>query len=110
MTRMNGQQALAYARSRHATSDFDRSARQQRVITSVRDQTDLSSILQPGVLSELIKEFRKDVKTNVPPKQLPASSPSRRTSTSTGARTSCSPMPPATATSATPAAPPVSGC
>ncbi len=72
MTRMNGQQALAYARSRHATNDFDRSARQQRVITSVRDQTDLSSILQPGVLSELIKQFKKDVKTNIPPKLVPA--------------------------------------
>ncbi len=72
MTRMNGQQALAYARSRHATNDFDRSARQQRVITSVRDQTDLSSILQPGVLGELIKQFRKDVKTNIPPKLVPA--------------------------------------
>jgi hypothetical protein len=72
MTRMNGQQALAYARSRHATNDFDRSARQQRVITSVRDQTDLSSILQPGVLAELIKEFKKDVKTNIPPKLVPA--------------------------------------
>jgi LCP family protein required for cell wall assembly len=71
MTRMNGQQALAYARSRHATNDFDRSARQQRVITSVRDQTDLSSILQPGVLSELIKQFKKDVKTNIPPKMVP---------------------------------------
>lgn len=72
MTRMNGQQALAYARSRHATNDFDRSARQQRVITSVRDQSDLSSILQPGVLGELIKEFKKDVKTNIPPKLVPA--------------------------------------
>jgi LCP family protein required for cell wall assembly len=71
MVKMNGQQALAYARSRHTTSDFDRSARQQRVITSVRDQTDLSAILQPGVLNELIKEFRKDVKTNVPPKLVP---------------------------------------
>jgi hypothetical protein len=72
MTRMNGQQALAYARSRHATNDFDRSARQQRVITSVRDQSDLSSILQPGVLGELIKQFKKDVKTNIPPKLVPA--------------------------------------
>jgi LCP family protein required for cell wall assembly len=72
MARMNGQQALAYARSRHDTSDFDRSARQQRVITSVRDQTDLNSILQPGVLNELIKQVRKDVKTNIPPKLVPA--------------------------------------
>jgi LCP family protein required for cell wall assembly len=71
MAKMNGQQALAYARSRHASSDFDRSARQQRVITSVRDQTDLASILEPGVLNELIKQVRKDIKTNIPPKLVP---------------------------------------
>jgi LCP family protein required for cell wall assembly len=72
VVRMNGQQALAYARSRHGSSDFDRSARQQRVITSVRDQTDLGSILEPGVLDALIKQVRKDVKTNIPPKLVPA--------------------------------------
>ena len=71
MVKMNGQQALAYARSRHATSDFDRAARQQRVITSVRDQTDLASLFEPGVLNELIKQVRKDVKTNIPPKLVP---------------------------------------
>jgi LCP family protein required for cell wall assembly len=71
MAKMNGQQALAYARSRHETSDFDRSARQQRVITSVKDQTDISAVLQPGVLAELLREVRKDVKTNIPPKMLP---------------------------------------
>ena len=51
IAKMNGQQALAYARSRHETSDFDRSARQQRLITSVRDQTDLGALLEPGVLN-----------------------------------------------------------
>ena len=71
-TRMNGQRALTYARSRHGSSDFDRAARQQRVITSVRDQTDLSEIMQPGVLNELIKSVRKDVKTNIPPKLVPS--------------------------------------
>jgi len=72
MARMNGQQALAYARSRHGSSDFDRSARQQRVITSVRDQTDIDSVLQPGVLSDLIKQVRRDIKTNIPPKLVPS--------------------------------------
>ena len=68
---MNGQEALAYARSRHGSSDFDRSARQQRVITSVRDQTDIDSLLEPGVITELIKKLQKDVKTNIPPKLVP---------------------------------------
>ncbi|MFV2062752.1 MAG: LCP family protein [Chloroflexota bacterium] len=71
MTRMNGQQALAYARSRHGSSDFDRSARQQTVITSVKDQTDLDSLLQPGVISRLFKQLKKDIRTNIPPKIMP---------------------------------------
>ena len=71
MARMNGQEALAYARSRHGSSDFDRSARQQRVITSVRDQTDLQSLLQPGVIDGLIKQLKSKVKTNIPPKIIP---------------------------------------
>jgi polyisoprenyl-teichoic acid--peptidoglycan teichoic acid transferase len=72
MTRMNGQDALAYARSRHGSSDYDRAARQQRVITSVREQSDIDNLLQPGVLADLINELKKDVKTNIPPKLVPA--------------------------------------
>jgi LCP family protein required for cell wall assembly len=72
ITRMNGQRALAYARSRHGSNDFERSARQQRVITSVRDQTDLASLLEPRVLNDLIGAMRKDVKTNIPPKLVPS--------------------------------------
>ena len=72
MSRMNGQDALAYARSRHGSSDFDRSARQQRVITSVRDQTDIEELLvTPSRITDLIKQLSKDVKTNVPPKLVP---------------------------------------
>ncbi len=71
MTRMNGQEALAYSRSRHASSDFDRSARQQRVVTSVRDQTDIDSLLAPGVLSGLVKQLKRDVRTNIPVKEIP---------------------------------------
>ncbi len=58
--------------SRHGSSDFDRSARQQRVITSVRDQTDIDSLLEPGVLTKLIGQLKKDVKTNIPPKLVPS--------------------------------------
>jgi polyisoprenyl-teichoic acid--peptidoglycan teichoic acid transferase len=72
MTRMNGQDALAYARSRHGSSDYDRAARQQRVITSVREQSDIDSLLEPGVLADLINQLKKDVKTNIPPKLVPA--------------------------------------
>ena len=68
---MNGQQALAYARARHATSDFDRSARQQRVVTSIREQLDLSSLLAPGVIDNLLGIVKKDIHTNIPASILP---------------------------------------
>ena len=42
---MDGAAALRYARSRHTSSDFDRGARQQRVLVSLREQTNLSTIL-----------------------------------------------------------------
>jgi LCP family protein required for cell wall assembly len=69
---MRGQEALAESRARHETSDFDRSARQQRVITSVRKQLDLSSLLAPGVIQDLLKTFRSSIKTDIPPDKLPA--------------------------------------
>lgn len=69
---MQGQEALAYSRARHVTSDFDRSARQQRVITSVREQLDLSSLLAPGVLKELLRTFKDSVKTDIPADKIPA--------------------------------------
>jgi LCP family protein required for cell wall assembly len=68
---MEGSQALAYARARHTTSDFDRAARQQRVITSVREQTDLSTLLAPGVINQLFAELKQDVRTDVPPELFP---------------------------------------
>ena len=42
---MDGGEALAYSRSRHTTSDFDRSARQMRMITALRNQIDIPSLL-----------------------------------------------------------------
>jgi LCP family protein required for cell wall assembly len=70
---MNGQRALAYARSRHGpgSSDFERSARQQRVVTSIRDQTDLSSLFAPGVIDKLLKQLTKSVRTNIPARMIP---------------------------------------
>ncbi len=68
---MDGAEALAFARARHETSDFDRSERQQRVITSVRQQTDLAELLAPGVLERLLTAFRTSVKTDIPPELFP---------------------------------------
>jgi LCP family protein required for cell wall assembly len=66
---MDGREALAYARARHETSDFDRTERQQRVVTSVRQQTDLSEVL--ANLDSLLTTFRKNVKTDIPPELFP---------------------------------------
>lgn len=68
---MDGAQALAFARARHETDDYDRSERQQRVITSLRQQTDLGELLAPGVLERLLSTFRQSVKTDIPPELFP---------------------------------------
>jgi LCP family protein required for cell wall assembly len=68
---MNGAEALAYARARHQTSDFDRSQRQQRVIVSVRQQTDVLSFLDPNRLQALSDALRSAVHTDFPAGQLP---------------------------------------
>jgi len=67
----SGEQALAYARARHQTSDFDRAQRQQRVITSVRQQTDVLSLLDPGRLDALSRALRSAIHTDFPAGQLP---------------------------------------
>jgi LCP family protein required for cell wall assembly len=68
---MDGSEALAYARARHTTTDFDRAARQQRVLASVREQTDLSTLLAPGVINQLFGELKQDVRTDIPPELFP---------------------------------------
>jgi LCP family protein required for cell wall assembly len=60
---MDGAQALAYSRSRHSTSDFDRSARQMRMITALRGQVDIPSLI--GDVGQLQQIIKKDIKTNI---------------------------------------------
>ncbi|HEY8168250.1 MAG TPA: LCP family protein [Candidatus Limnocylindrales bacterium] len=69
---MDGTQALAYARARHRTSDFDRAQRQQRVITSLREQVDPASLLEPGRLDELVSVLKGSVRTDIPPELFPS--------------------------------------
>ncbi len=68
---LNGQQALAYARVRKPAgeSDFTRAARQQEVVSGVRD-----AIVKGGFLNDpigLLKSLPGTVETNVPRKALP---------------------------------------
>jgi LCP family protein required for cell wall assembly len=63
---MTGAEALIYARSRHGSSDYDRGARQQRVLLSLRQQADLSTLARPEVISALVSSVGNAVKTDFP--------------------------------------------
>ena len=66
---MSGAQALIYARSRHTSDDFDRGARQQRVLLSLRQQTDVPSLLPR--LGDLENALKRAIKTDIPVGILP---------------------------------------
>ncbi len=68
---MTGTEALVYARSRHGSSDFDRAARQQRVILSLRQQADFATLARPDVLSSLVAATKGALKTDFPVSKLP---------------------------------------
>ena len=65
---MTGAQALVYARSRHASTDFDRGVRQQRVLTSLREQADVASLIPR--IPELINALKATVRTDIPQSEL----------------------------------------
>jgi LCP family protein required for cell wall assembly len=66
---MTGAQALEYSRSRKSTSDFERAARQQRVLVSIRRQLDIGQALQNiDVLSAAIGQ---SVRTDIPRELVP---------------------------------------
>ena len=64
---MNWDQALKFSRSRHSTSDFDRSLRQQQVIQAVKNKL-TSNLLQetsPAKIVELYNVFTKYLSTDI---------------------------------------------
>jgi LCP family protein required for cell wall assembly len=65
---MTGAQALVYARSRHGSDDFDRGARQQRVISSMREQADVATIIPR--IPQLIDALKATVQTDIPQSEL----------------------------------------
>jgi LCP family protein required for cell wall assembly len=66
---MTGAEALVYARSRHSgQGDFDRAARQQRVLTSLREQADIASLIPR--IPELLAAVKATVKTDIPQDEL----------------------------------------
>ncbi len=60
---LNGEQALEYARTRHADSDFGRARRQQQVIRAVRDK-----VLEVNMLPKypsLLEQLGNSIETNI---------------------------------------------
>lgn len=66
---MTGAQALQYSRSRKSTSDFDRAARQQRVIVSLRRQLDIGQAL--ANIDVLAAAIGQSVRTDIPRELVP---------------------------------------
>ena len=65
---MDGDEELRYARSRHTSTDFDRGARQQRVLLSLREQADPQALVPR--LPDLVAALKKAVRTDLPLDQL----------------------------------------
>jgi LCP family protein required for cell wall assembly len=61
---MDGAEALVYARSRHASNDFDRGQRQQRVILSLAQQANPAAILPR--IDALAAAVGQAVRTDIP--------------------------------------------
>jgi len=74
-TKMDGELALKYARSRHAAgiegSDFARAKRQQLLLEAVKAKlTSHETLLSPVVLGKLINELNKNLATNLSPWEM----------------------------------------
>lgn len=66
---MSGPEALAYARSRKSTSDFERGARQQRLIVSLRRQLDVGQVLRN--INPLAEAIGQSLRTDIPRELVP---------------------------------------
>ncbi len=69
-TRMDGETALKFVRSRHGTngeaSDFARSRRQQKILLAVKDKLlSASTLLNPGRINEALETLKTNIATNL---------------------------------------------
>ncbi len=63
MHHMDGTTALKYARSRKSTSDFDRSRRQQQIISAVKERLKTGGFYD--ILANLYNNLSKNIETNI---------------------------------------------
>ncbi len=66
---MTGLDALDYARSRKSTSDFERAARQQRVLVSLREQLDIGQTIRN--IEPLADAIGQSLRTDIPRELVP---------------------------------------
>lgn len=68
---MDGETALKYARSRQTTSDFDRAARQQKIIQAVKEKIlQLGYLANPKNIVDLVDVVGEHVRTDFSPKEI----------------------------------------
>lgn len=68
---LDGETALKYARSRHSTSDFDRSARQQQILGAIADKVKGEGILtKPGQILDLLGIMEQHVETTLDTRKM----------------------------------------
>ena len=68
---MNGATALQYVRSRKSTSDFDRAARQQKLLIALRQKVlTLQTLSNPAKLSNLISIVGSSARTDLQPSEI----------------------------------------
>ena len=80
LTKMDGDLALKYARSRHGIvtdgkesegSDFARAKRQQQILTSLKDKTfSVSTVINPKKVNEILNTLGNHVRTNIEPWEI----------------------------------------
>jgi polyisoprenyl-teichoic acid--peptidoglycan teichoic acid transferase len=66
---LDGPAALAYARSRHGTSDYDRMRRQRCLLSAVAGQASPATMLR--ALPGLVPKLQRSVSTDIPVRELP---------------------------------------
>lgn len=68
--RLNGYQALWYARSRQGSSDFDRNCRQQRIVRTVAEEANVTKVVL--AIPRLIGATERNIETDIPSSRLEA--------------------------------------
>lgn len=67
----DGEMALRYARSRHSTSDMDRSRRQQQIINAIKAKSLSAGVItSPSKISNIIEATRSNINTDLTVKDI----------------------------------------